>query len=74
MEHVGKFKSEVLEEYLHSLNKNWNITTKTEYFMYGDQQVPDTIIENVDILIATLDNYRVSFWINLVHPQTHGQG
>ena len=57
-EDKDKYKSDVVKNYLHKRRPDWNIESYQEYYMYGDQEKIDTVIQGIDIIIAGLDNSR----------------
>jgi molybdopterin/thiamine biosynthesis adenylyltransferase len=57
---VGMLKAEVLKRRVLEKNPEMNITTATDDILYGDKSLSTDLIQDLDLLISTVDNSRVT--------------
>lgn len=56
---IEKFKSDVLRCKIAFRQPNWDVSSVTSHVVYGDKDKIDEYIKDIDIMISTMDNYRV---------------
>ena len=57
---IGKYKAEALRDKLLNKDSRRNISAIVEHVVYGDLDASTRLIENLDLVIATMENSRVS--------------
>lgn len=65
-EDIGKYKAEILRDKLLLKDPNRNISAIVEHVVYGDLDAVSQLMDNLDLLICTVENPRVTdfslFW------------
>lgn len=60
--HQGEFKAKALKSVLINKNADINLETITEPIYYSDEETIKKVLEPLDIIISTFDNYRVKIF------------
>lgn len=59
----NNYKCDVLKSKLVSRIEDWDITSVIDPVVYGDKEKFNELVKDVDVMISTMDNFRVTHFL-----------